>query len=97
MKLTRCERGSHRGRDFQRWLWPNHDTFALRHAARVARGVSLEAFEHLLALSLPLHLERQTAGVSRSIQSLLNYTIENIRANAGRDLRRARALHPASR
>ncbi len=54
-------------------------------AARVARRVSLEAFEHLLALSLRFHLERQTGGVSRdiergsrSIQSLLNYTIYNI-------------------
>ncbi|MBS0448058.1 MAG: ABC transporter ATP-binding protein/permease [Proteobacteria bacterium] len=54
-------------------------------AARVARRVSLEAFEHLLSLSLRFHLERQTGGVSRdidrgsrSIQSLLNYTIYNI-------------------
>ena len=54
-------------------------------AARIARRVSLEAFEHLLALSLRFHLERQTGGVSRdmergsrSIQSLLGYTIYNI-------------------
>jgi ABC-type transport system involved in Fe-S cluster assembly fused permease/ATPase subunit len=54
-------------------------------AARVARRVALEGFEHLLALSLRFHLERQTGGVSRdlergsrSIQSLLNYTIYNI-------------------
>ena len=54
-------------------------------SARIARRVSLEAFEHLLALSLRFHLERQTGGVSRdiergsrSIQSLLNYTIYNI-------------------
>ena len=54
-------------------------------AARIARRVSLEAFEHLLALSLRFHLERQTGGVSRdiergsrSIQSLLNYIIYNI-------------------
>src|SRR5664279_1115707 len=54
-------------------------------AARIARRVSLAAFEHLLALSLRFHLERQTGGVSRdiergsrSIQSLLNYTIYNI-------------------
>ena len=54
-------------------------------AARIARRVSLETFEHLLALSLRFHLERQTGGVSRdiergsrSIQSLLNYTIYNI-------------------
>jgi len=54
-------------------------------AARIARRVSLETFEHLLSLSLRFHLERQTGGVSRdiergsrSIQSLLNYTIYNI-------------------
>ena len=54
-------------------------------AARIARRVSLEAFEHLLALSLRFHLERQTGGVSRdiergsrSIMALLNYTIYNI-------------------
>jgi ATP-binding cassette subfamily B protein len=54
-------------------------------AARIARRVSLEAFEHLLQLSLRFHLERQTGGVSRdiergsrSIQSLLNFTIYNI-------------------
>jgi ATP-binding cassette subfamily B protein len=54
-------------------------------SARIARRVSLEAFEHLLSLSLRFHLERQTGGVSRdiergsrSIQSLLSYTIYNI-------------------
>ena len=54
-------------------------------AARIARRVSLEAFDHLLSLSLRFHLERQTGGVSRdiergsrSIQSLLNFTIYNI-------------------
>ncbi len=54
-------------------------------AARIARRVSLEAFEHLLALSLRFHLSRQTGGISRdiergsrSIMSLLNYTIYNI-------------------
>jgi ATP-binding cassette, subfamily B, heavy metal transporter len=54
-------------------------------AARIARRVALQAFEHLLALSLRFHLERQTGGVSRdiergsrSIQSLLNYMIYNI-------------------
>ncbi|MEY2892844.1 MAG: hypothetical protein RJA98_2752 [Pseudomonadota bacterium] len=54
-------------------------------AARIARKVSLDAFKHLLSLSLRFHLERQTGGVSRdiergsrSIQSLLNYTIYNI-------------------
>ncbi|MEO5697409.1 MAG: ABC transporter ATP-binding protein/permease, partial [Burkholderiaceae bacterium] len=53
--------------------------------ARIARRVSLETFDHLLALSLRFHLERQTGGVSRdiergsrSIQSLLNYIIYNI-------------------
>ena len=54
-------------------------------AARISRRVSLEAFEHLLSLGLRFHLERQTGGVSRdiergsrSIQSILNYTIYNI-------------------
>ena len=37
-------------------------------AARIARRVSLEAFEHLLSLSLRFHLERQTGGVSRDIE-----------------------------
>ena len=37
-------------------------------AARIARRVSLEAFEHLLGLSLRFHLERQTGGVSRDIE-----------------------------
>jgi ATP-binding cassette, subfamily B, heavy metal transporter len=54
-------------------------------AARIARRVSLEAFEHLFSLSLRFHLERQTGGISRDIErgsrailSLLNYTIYNI-------------------
>ena len=54
-------------------------------AARVARRVALQTFEHLLALSLRFHLERQTGGVSRDIErgsraihSLLNYFIYNI-------------------
>jgi ATP-binding cassette, subfamily B, heavy metal transporter len=53
--------------------------------ARIARRLSLETFQHLLALSLRFHLERQTGGVSRdiergsrSVQSLLNFTIYNI-------------------
>ncbi|MBU6437321.1 MAG: metal ABC transporter permease, partial [Betaproteobacteria bacterium] len=56
-----------------------------RVAARVTRTVALGAFNHLLALSLRFHLERQTGGVSRdlergsrAIQSLLNYMIYNI-------------------
>ncbi len=54
-------------------------------AARVARKVALQTFEHLLALSLRFHLERQTGGVSRDIErgsraihSLLNYFVYNI-------------------
>jgi ATP-binding cassette subfamily B protein len=54
-------------------------------AARVARRVTLQTFEHLLSLSLRFHLERQTGGVSRDIErgsrailSLLNYFIYNI-------------------
>ena len=37
-------------------------------AARIARRVSLEAFEQLLQLSLRFHLERQTGGVARDIE-----------------------------
>ncbi len=54
-------------------------------AARVARKVALQTFEHLLALSLRFHLERQIGGVSRDIErgsraihALLNYFIYNI-------------------
>jgi ATP-binding cassette, subfamily B, heavy metal transporter len=54
-------------------------------AARIARKVALQTFEHLLALSLRFHLERQTGGVSRDIErgsraihALLNYFIYNI-------------------
>ncbi len=54
-------------------------------AARIARQVSLETFNHLLSLSLRFHLARQTGGVSRdmergsrAIQSLMNYFIYNI-------------------
>ncbi len=54
-------------------------------AARIARRIGLETFDHLLSLSLRFHLERQTGGVSRdidrgarSIQSLLGYLIYNI-------------------
>ena len=61
-------------------------------AARIARRVSLETFDHLLSLSLRFHLERQTGGVSRdiergsrSIQSLLNYHDLQHPADAGRD------------
>jgi ATP-binding cassette, subfamily B, heavy metal transporter len=56
-----------------------------RVSARVARTVTLSAFNHLLALSLRFHLERQTGGVtrdlergSRAIHGLLNYMIYNI-------------------
>ena len=54
-------------------------------AARIARRIGLETFDHLLSLSLRFHLERQTGGVSRdidrgarSIQSLLGYLVYNI-------------------
>jgi ATP-binding cassette subfamily B protein len=56
-----------------------------RVSARVTRTVALNAFNHLLGLSLRFHLERQTGGVSRdlergsrAIQSLLTYLIYNI-------------------
>jgi ATP-binding cassette, subfamily B, heavy metal transporter len=54
-------------------------------AARIARQVALQTFDHLLSLSLRFHLERQTGGMSRDIErgsraihSLLNYFIYNI-------------------
>jgi ATP-binding cassette, subfamily B, heavy metal transporter len=54
-------------------------------AARIARKVALQTFDHLLSLSLRFHLERQTGGMSRDIErgsraihSLLNYFIYNI-------------------
>ncbi len=54
-------------------------------SARISRQISLQAFEHLMALSLRFHLERQTGGLTRDIergaravQSLLSYTIYTI-------------------
>ena len=50
-----------------------------------ARRIALEAFEHLHALSLRFHLERQTGGMSRDIergtralQSLVSYSLYTI-------------------
>ena len=56
-----------------------------RVTQRAVRQVALEVFRHLHALSLRLHLERQTGGVSRdiergtrSISSLISYTLYSI-------------------
>ncbi|MDR2188438.1 MAG: ABC transporter ATP-binding protein/permease [Azonexus sp.] len=56
-----------------------------RVTQRAVRQVSLEVFNHLHALSLRFHLERQTGGVSRdiergsrSIASLISYTLYSI-------------------
>ena len=56
-----------------------------RVTQRAVRKVALEVFEHLHALSLRFHLERQTGGVSRdiergtrSISSLISYTLYSI-------------------
>jgi ATP-binding cassette subfamily B protein len=50
-----------------------------------ARAISLQAFEHLHALSLRFHLERQTGGMTRdiergtrSVQSLISYSLYSI-------------------
>ena len=42
--------------------------FAKVAARHRARSISLEAFEHLHALSLRFHLERQTGGMTRDIE-----------------------------
>ncbi|HLZ64798.1 MAG TPA: ABC transporter ATP-binding protein/permease [Aliidongia sp.] len=54
-------------------------------AQRAIRRVALQVFEHLHALSLRFHLERQTGGLSRSIERgttgieyLLSFTLFNI-------------------
>ena len=54
-------------------------------AQRAIRRVALETFKHLHALSLRFHLERQTGGLSRSIERgttgieyLLSFTLFNI-------------------
>ena len=51
----------------------------------VARSISLQVFEHLHALSLRFHLERQTGGMTRDIergtrgvQSLISYSLYSI-------------------
>lgn len=56
-----------------------------RVTQRVIRQVALQVFNHLHALSLRFHLERQTGGISRdvergtrSISSLISYTLYSI-------------------
>ena len=54
-------------------------------ATRARRGGSLQVFEHLHALSLRFHLERQTGGMTRDIErgtravhSLISYSLYSI-------------------
>ena len=56
-----------------------------RVTQRAVRRIALEVFQHLHALSLRFHLQRQTGGVSRdvergsrSISSLISYTLYSI-------------------
>lgn len=56
-----------------------------RVTLRVVRHISLRVFEHLHALSLRFHLDRQTGGISRdiergsrSISTLISYTLYSI-------------------
>ncbi|WP_259779951.1 ABCB family ABC transporter ATP-binding protein/permease [Aestuariispira ectoiniformans] len=61
------------------------EAFFARVKMRATRVVALEVFQHLHALSLRFHLERQTGGLSRviergvkGIEFLLNFTLFNI-------------------
>src|ERR671919_723037 len=61
------------------------DVVFARVTQRAIRRVALEVFQHLHALSLRFHLERQTGGVSRDIErgtrgieSLLSYMLFSI-------------------
>ena len=56
-----------------------------RVTQRAVRTIALKVFEHLHALSLPFHLERQTGGLTRDIErgtraisSLISYSIYSI-------------------
>ncbi|MBI3524311.1 MAG: metal ABC transporter permease, partial [Betaproteobacteria bacterium] len=56
-----------------------------RVTQRAVRTISLQVFEHLHALSLRFHLERQTGGLTRDIErgtraisSLISYTLYSI-------------------
>jgi ABC-type transport system involved in Fe-S cluster assembly fused permease/ATPase subunit len=72
-----------------------------RVTQRAVRRIALEVFRHLHELSLRFHLERQTGGVSRdiergsrSISSLISYTLYSILPDPGRN--HPRPGHPAA-
>ena len=61
------------------------EILSARVVSRAVRHIALKVFEHLHALSLRFHLERQTGGVSRDIErgsraisSLIGYTLYSI-------------------
>src|SRR5690606_9041414 len=61
------------------------EAFFAKVGQRAIRKVALQVFEHLHALSLAFHLERQTGGLSRviergtrAIDSLLNYSLFSV-------------------
>jgi ATP-binding cassette subfamily B protein len=61
------------------------EIFFARVTQRAVRTISLQVFEHLHALSLRFHLERQTGGLTRDIErgtrsigSLISYTLYSI-------------------
>ncbi len=61
------------------------EIFFARVTQHAVRTIALQVFEHLHALSLRFHLERQTGGLTRdiergtrSVSSLINYTLYSI-------------------
>ncbi|QDX82607.1 metal ABC transporter permease [Denitratisoma sp. DHT3] len=61
------------------------EIFFARVTQRAVRAIALQVFEHLHALSLRFHLERQTGGLSRDIErgtraigSLISYSLYSI-------------------
>src|SRR3546814_15515920 len=67
------------------------DAIFAKVGQRAIRQVALRVFRHLHALSLRFHLERQTGGLSRSIErgnnaieTLLRFALFNIRSEKRR-------------
>src|ERR671927_298036 len=67
------------------WEFRGRDVVFVKVAQRAMRRVALEVFEHLHALSLRFHLERQTGGLTRDIErgtrgisTLLSYLVFSI-------------------
>ena len=69
---------------------PSCASLVFAKATRRARALRCSTFEHLHALSLRFHLERQTGGMTRDIgrgtgvQSLISYSALQHRAHADR-------------